>query len=154
MRVLHVVLLLLFCTTASWAQQVEKEPLDAWHSRMWKNDSTLEDCMLNVELFPHGFFWVDIHGHTWLILETPVWRLVEDNSPGKAITLIAYTYYNAQEIAMAQGWPIYRSLDEYPWMNPPKSEYPPVFVQENRRVKQAESVHEKAAYKPQSPCLY
>ena len=131
MRILHVVLLLLSCTTASRAQHVEKEPRDVWHSRMWQNDSALQECMMNVELFPHGFFWVDIHGHTWLILENPVCRLVEDNSPGKALTLIAYTYYNALEIAIEQGWPMYRSLKEYPWMDPPKSEYPPVFVQDN-----------------------
>lgn len=124
-----LIALLVLISIKGFAQNVEKEPQDAWHNKMWHSNDVLGECLLNIGLFPNGFFWVDIHGHTWLFIENPVQRLVEHGRPGCELSLNAYTYYNALDIAREQGWPVYHSLDDYPWMNPPESKYPPVFVQ-------------------------
>ena len=64
-----IIAILLLTTTVGYSQI--REPKDNWHKEML-NDPFLCECMLNIGLFPKGFYWMDVHKHIWLVVPNPL----------------------------------------------------------------------------------
>ena len=64
-----IIAILLFTSTVGYSQI--REPKDNWHKEM-RNDPFLCEFMLNIGLFPKGFYWMDVHKHIWLVIPNPL----------------------------------------------------------------------------------
>lgn len=94
-------------------------------------DSALDECILNIDAFPNGFYWADLEGHSWWVLPNPI-RRVGDT---QLLQVNAYLHYDVRGLARQEGWPVFSSLDEYLATPAPSEAHPPVFLQSDKPAK-------------------
>lgn len=128
MRKLLLFTLLIFsvCNTA-FSQDGVHGPNDSWHRRMWDNNKMLRFCMMNVGCFPAGFYWIDIHGHTWLIESFGSGKSIDD-----PICKITFVPGNFLDEAAKMNLEILHEADISPYIRQPNETHPPVILQNGR----------------------
>lgn len=113
------------------------EPKDQWHHDML-HDQVLEECILNIGLFPKGFYWQDMHGHMWLFIPNPLSGLHEINNgsgPALAISIfLGHGYREEVEESVARGKSqvVSRMEDIFPHILDSTYPNPPVILQTDR----------------------
>lgn len=97
---------------------------DTWHRRMWDSNKMLRFCMMNVGCFPAGFYWIDIHGHTWLIESFGSGKSIDD-----PICKITFVRGNFLEEAAKMNLEILHEAEISFYIRQPNEAHPPVILQ-------------------------
>lgn len=104
LRNLIIDVMLLLSAAILSAQSAPKEP------RLDSHDTILEECMLNIGLFPKGFYWLDTEGNMWYIVGNPIKRVECNGNSGPSL---CYTILLCQfQVAEVQA-----SVDQGPSTN-------------------------------------
>lgn len=132
MRPLLTTLIAILAVTIAGAQDFSRET----HEILDCKDEYLYNCMLNIGMYPHGFIWVDLHGHSWWVLENPA--ITYDRAVSEEfsfLTVNAFLSYNALDLARQEGWPVFSGRDILTYTPGPNESHPPVFLQTDKHDK-------------------
>lgn len=132
MKKILTTLIAILAVFVSKAQDVSKESHEIWDCM----DEYLDECMLSIEMYPRGFIWVDIHGHSWWVLENPA--ITYDRAVSEEfahLTVSAFLSYNALDLARQEGWPVFSGRDILLYTPEPNESHPPVFLQTDKHDK-------------------
>ncbi len=133
-----VVMLLTFINT--YGQDKYTEPHDQWYREML-HDPVLEECILNIGLFPKGFYWQDIHGHMWLFIPNPLQDIDINDGAGPALSLSIFLGHGCREeveesVAQGKSQVVSRMEDIFPNILDSTYPNPPVILQTDRTAHQ------------------
>lgn len=117
------------------AQNEYSEPFDEWHRNTMRRNEHLIQCTSNIGLFPKGFYWVDLHGHTWYYEANPYHDGSSEDIRLAAIctvTFVPIPYEELREAYLAErgrNLREYYELHSYSYTHPSNEPDPPVFRQ-------------------------